>query len=47
MEKSSSIELDCTRKCRNVESTCAAEGEHSRDQCQNLYNQCVQKCAFA
>jgi hypothetical protein len=47
MEKASSIELDCTKKCRHVESSCETEGRHRKDQCQNLYNQCVQKCAFA
>lgn len=47
MEKSTSVPLDCSKKCRHIESECESAGRYRTDQCQNLYNQCVQKCAFA
>jgi hypothetical protein len=39
-------ELDCSKKCTHVVSECEKEG-NPRDQCQNSYNQCVSRCAFA
>ncbi|MFZ7128477.1 MAG: hypothetical protein ACOWWM_20170 [Desulfobacterales bacterium] len=46
MKQTSEIELDCSRKCKEIVSKCELSGTSS-DQCQNRYNQCVSKCPFA
>jgi len=46
MKEQKQSELDCSKKCTHVVSECEKEG-NSHGQCQNSYNQCVSRCAFA
>ena len=46
MKEDKEIELDCSKNCKFVTETCEASGR-GRDECENRYNDCVSKCAFA
>jgi len=46
MKEDKDIELDCSKNCKSTVSACETEGR-GRDECENRYNDCVSKCAFA
>jgi hypothetical protein len=46
MKEDKEIELDCSKNCKFVTEACEASGR-DRDECENRYNDCVSKCAFA
>ena len=46
MKEDKDIELDCSKNCKSTVSACEAEGR-GRNECENRYNDCVSKCAFA
>lgn len=46
MKEDKGSELDCSKTCKYVIPACESSGRSRRD-CENRYNDCVSKCAFA
>lgn len=46
MKENKNVELDCSKNCKSVVQACEAEGR-GRGECENRYNNCVSRCAFA
>jgi hypothetical protein len=46
MKHEKRVELDCSKKCKHMVAEWEASGTQ-RNACENRYNDCVSKCAFA
>ncbi len=46
MKSHKKTELDCSKNCKHVVRDCESSGAR-RDECDNRYNQCISRCAFA